>query len=69
MDWDKIKAHKKSFLISESWLVEANFTKDELNYITGTFKQPSIEKSSKPKLKYLSAKQSGKIESYNIKQG
>ena len=34
MDWEKLEYHRTAYSVSEKWLVDANLTKDELEYIT-----------------------------------
>lgn len=34
MDWEKLEYHRTAYSVSEKWLVEAELTPDELEYIT-----------------------------------
>lgn len=68
VDWEKLEHHLKAISVSEKWLIEANFTKQELDYITETPTVLQRAKKAQKKLeasyKYLSANKSKQIEDF-----
>lgn len=70
MDQEKLDKHAESRYVTEEWLVNANLTEEEYNYITNP--PPKAQRRRKKKVTppeeafvYLSATQSKKVISFN----